>query len=134
MLSSKFNTSSVEDMSYVFAGNPFIEDYSFLQYIDTRNVKTMNSMFVCREDSTLVSDFSSVANWNVEKVEDMSYLFANLIINSYLPFSNWAILLLQIIVGFTIGYFVCEKTKLDEYVEIKGIAATYLNKLIHRTK
>ena len=52
----------------------------------------------------------------------------------YLPFSNWAILLLQIIVGFTIGYFVCEKTKLDEYVEIKGIAATYLNKLIHRTK
>jgi len=89
VLSSKFNTSSVEDMSYVFAGNPFIEDYSFLQYIDTRNVKTMNSMFVCREDSTLVSDFSSVANWNVEKVEDMSYLFANLIINSYLPFSNW---------------------------------------------
>lgn len=49
----------------------------------------------------------------------------------YLPLSNWVILPLQIVVGAAIGYIVCEKTKLEEYKDVKAIAYTYLNKFMN---
>ena len=46
-----------------------------------------------------------------------------------LPVSNWIILPIQIIVGATVFFIVCEKTKMEEYIEIKGIVTQYVNKL-----
>lgn len=47
----------------------------------------------------------------------------------YLPISNWVILPLQIVLGFIIGYVICEKVDLEEYNDIKTITASYLHKL-----
>lgn len=47
----------------------------------------------------------------------------------YLPISNWVILPLQICVGATIFFFVCERTKMEEYIEVKGMALQYISKL-----
>lgn len=51
----------------------------------------------------------------------------------FLPLSNWIILPIQIIVGVVVFYVVCELTQLQEYVEIKGIAKDYLNKIAHKS-
>lgn len=51
----------------------------------------------------------------------------------YLDLSFWIILPLQIIVGSIVFFTVCEKTKLLEYLEVKEIAMTYLNKITHKT-
>lgn len=47
----------------------------------------------------------------------------------YLPLSNWIILPIQIMVGIAVFFLVCEKTQLEEYVEVKGMALQYLSKL-----
>ena len=47
----------------------------------------------------------------------------------YLPLSNWIILPIQIIVGVIVFFVICEKTKMEEYVELKSIALQYLSKL-----
>lgn len=47
----------------------------------------------------------------------------------YLPISNWIILPIQIVVGAVVFFAVCEKTKLEEYVEVKDMAKQYLSKL-----
>lgn len=47
----------------------------------------------------------------------------------FLPLSNWAILPIQIVVGVAVFFFVCEKTQMEEYVEVKGMAKQYLSKL-----
>jgi O-antigen/teichoic acid export membrane protein len=52
----------------------------------------------------------------------------------YLPFSNWIILPIQILVGITMLLVICEKLKLPEYVEIKDIVIEYKNKIIHYRK
>lgn len=39
----------------------------------------------------------------------------------YLPISNWIILPIQLIIGAVVLYSVCEKTKLQEYIEVKRI-------------
>lgn len=46
----------------------------------------------------------------------------------FLPTSNWIILPIQIVVGMVVFFFVCEKTKLEEYVDVKGMAKQYLSK------
>lgn len=45
----------------------------------------------------------------------------------FLPISNWIILPLQIVVGVLVFFAVCEKTKLEEYVEVKGMAKQFLD-------
>lgn len=45
-----------------------------------------------------------------------------------LPISNWVILPLQIIIGTIILFVICEKARLEEYVEVKGIVLQYLLK------
>lgn len=44
-LSNKFDTSKVTNMYALFANNTLIEDYSFLQYIDTSSVTDIKQMF-----------------------------------------------------------------------------------------
>lgn len=47
----------------------------------------------------------------------------------FLPISNWIILPIQIVVGVIVFFLFCEKTKMEEYMEVKGIALQYLSKL-----
>ena len=47
----------------------------------------------------------------------------------YLPFSYWVILPLQILVGIVVFLVICETTKLSEYIEIKNIALSAINKI-----
>lgn len=47
----------------------------------------------------------------------------------YLPISYWIILPIQICVGVAVFFLVCEKTQMEEYVEVKGMAKQYLSKL-----
>ena len=51
----------------------------------------------------------------------------------YLPLSYWVILPMQIVVGVTVLYVVCESVKLPEYIEVKGIAFSYQSKLRKNT-
>lgn len=47
----------------------------------------------------------------------------------YLPLSHWIVLPMQIIVGVIVFFIVCETTKLSEYLEIKNIALSTINKI-----
>lgn len=47
----------------------------------------------------------------------------------FLPVSNWIILPIQIVVGAAVFFAICEITKLEEYVEVKGMTKQYLSKL-----
>lgn len=47
----------------------------------------------------------------------------------YLPFSYWIILPLQIILGMSIFFIVCRKTKMPEYKEVQEIVKPYINKI-----
>jgi hypothetical protein len=47
----------------------------------------------------------------------------------YLPLSYWFILPLQIVVGIVVFIAVCETKKIEEYVELKDLAAKSLSKL-----
>ena len=52
----------------------------------------------------------------------------------FLPISYWIILPIQIVVGAGIGFFVCEKIKLEEYCEVKGIARQCFCKIKRNNK
>ena len=47
----------------------------------------------------------------------------------YLPLSNWIILPIQIVVGASVFFLVCETSKLPEYLEVKGIVRENLQKI-----
>lgn len=47
----------------------------------------------------------------------------------YLPLSYWFVLPLQIAVGGAVLFLICEKTKLEEYVEVKEIIVGFYNKI-----
>ena len=47
----------------------------------------------------------------------------------FLPISNWIILPLQVIVGIIVFIVVCQSTHLEEYVELKELAAQYISKI-----
>ncbi len=47
----------------------------------------------------------------------------------YLSISYFIILPIQIIVGAGVFFFLCEKTKMEEYIELKGIAMQYITKI-----
>lgn len=46
----------------------------------------------------------------------------------YLPISYWLILPLQIILGIIVFFIICESTKLDEYLELKGMVMSAIKK------
>lgn len=47
----------------------------------------------------------------------------------YLPLSHWIVLPMQIAVGILVFFAVCEAIKLSEYIEIKNIAISAINKI-----
>lgn len=47
----------------------------------------------------------------------------------YLPLSNWIILPIQIIVGAGVFFAICESIKLPEYIEVKGIALSFIKNI-----
>ena len=47
----------------------------------------------------------------------------------YLPLSHWIILPIQIVTGILVFFAICETTKLNEYIEIKNIAISAINKI-----
>lgn len=47
----------------------------------------------------------------------------------FLPISNWVILPIQIVVGLVIFLGGCEKTKMEEYIEVKGMVLQYVSKI-----
>ena len=49
-----------------------------------------------------------------------------------LPVSNFLILALQILVGASVFFIFCEKTKMHEYMEVKEIVIQYVSKLKHK--
>jgi len=50
----------------------------------------------------------------------------------YLPLSYWFILLIQIFVGMTVFFVVCNLTQMEEYKEVKGIMEPMVRKLFKR--
>ena len=46
----------------------------------------------------------------------------------YLPISYWSILPIQIVLGFVVFFFFCEKIKLDEYQESKAMVMPFIAK------
>lgn len=52
----------------------------------------------------------------------------------FLPLSNWIILPVQILIGSVVFFIICEKWRLPEYIEIKGIAIDYKDKIISTIK
>jgi O-antigen/teichoic acid export membrane protein len=50
----------------------------------------------------------------------------------YIPVSYWIILPMQILVGTGVFFFICETTKLPEYIEVKEIVISYISKVSHK--
>ena len=50
----------------------------------------------------------------------------------YLPLSYWVVLPLQLLIGLTVAYYVCERVRLNEYEEVENIAITYRHKYFKR--
>ena len=50
----------------------------------------------------------------------------------FLSVSDWIILPIQIVVGTCVFILICEKTKLEEYMEVKRIIVGYVNKVLKR--
>lgn len=73
------------------------------------------------------------SSWMQIKDVAPSYRIATIIALSvfflkYLPFSNWTILPLQVILGFICFLTICQLTKNNEFLEIKNIATHAINK------
>jgi O-antigen/teichoic acid export membrane protein len=51
----------------------------------------------------------------------------------YLPLSNWIILPLQIGVALLIFFILCNIIRKEEYIELKGIATSYIKKITKKT-
>ena len=47
----------------------------------------------------------------------------------YLPVSNFVILPVQLVIGAAVFFGICEKFKIEEYVEVKGLTDNYIKKI-----
>lgn len=77
--------------------------------------------------------FLGYSSWMQIKDIVPSYSLAILVALSvfflkYIPISYWIVLPVQIILGFTVLFFVCQKTKMEEYVELKRMVEIYFKK------
>lgn len=63
------------------------------------------------------------ASYGVGITVAMSVYFLN-----YLPVSNWIILPIQLIIGPVVLFVLCEKTKLQEYIEVKNTVFGFVKK------
>lgn len=79
------------------------------------------------------------SSWAQLKDVSVSYAVALAIAISvyflkYLPLSYWVILPMQIVVGAIVGISICEKLQITEYVEIKNIIFSAINKYGRKAK
>ena len=73
LLSNKFDTSRVTNMSSLVANNTVIEDYSFLQYLNTSSVGLMLYAFQFNYGLT---NLQYLRNWDVSNVTSFQNTFA----------------------------------------------------------
>lgn len=78
--------------------------------------------------------FLGYSSWMQIKDIAPSYVIATLVALSvfflkYLPLSYWMVLPIQIILGCTILLCICQKTKMEEYVELKKMVEPYVKKV-----
>ena len=85
VLSEKFDTSKVDSFITFINGNTGIEDWSFLEYLDTSNAVYFNSLF----SSTNIDNLKYVANWNVSKVKSMESIFNQTLLSSLDGLEKW---------------------------------------------
>ncbi len=74
------------------------------------------------------------SSWMQIKDIAPSYRLATLLAISvfflkYLPVTNWIILPMQIIIGAVLFFVICEKTKMEEYIEMKRMIDPYIKKV-----
>ena len=69
---SRFDTSKVEDMSYLFYGSTYLRNPD-LSHFDTSKVTNMSHMF----EDMLFNETLDVSKFNTSNVTDMSYMFDN---------------------------------------------------------
>ena len=50
----------------------------------------------------------------------------------FLPLSNWIILPMQLLIGTTVFFIICEKTSMEEYKEVKTILTDYSKRMLRK--
>lgn len=75
------------------------------------------------------------SSWRQLRDVAPSYVVATVVAFSvyflkYLPMSEYVILPLQIVTGAVVFFAVCKVSKIEEYAELRGIAAPYMNKFL----
>ncbi len=50
----------------------------------------------------------------------------------YLPISYWIVLPTQIVVGVAVFFFICEKSHVEEYFDVKNMTNQYISKVIKK--
>ena len=89
VLSEKFDTSNVTDMSYFLYHNINLENYSFLKYLDVSNIKNFNNLFT-QNNNLKSSDLVYIKNWNTSNAIDMSYMFSSCVsLTSLAEIEKW---------------------------------------------
>lgn len=74
------------------------------------------------------------SSWQQLKDVSTSYMIATIVAISiyffkFLPINNFVILLVQLVIGATFFFGICEKFKVEEYIEVKELVVGYINKL-----
>ena len=86
ILSDKFDTSNVTDMSFAFYNNNVIEDYTFLKILDTSNVTTIQDVFY---NNWNLDSTEFMKDWDVSNIKNMSAAFIGTNLTSLDNFINW---------------------------------------------
>lgn len=68
-----WNTSNIEDMSYMFCNCYKLESLPDISRWNTENVVNMSSMFL---NCSSLKSFPKISKWKINKVKNMSYMFA----------------------------------------------------------
>ncbi len=86
ILSDKFDSSNVTDMTFAFYNNQVLEDYSFLQYLDTSSVTTIQDIFYYNYN---LKSAAYMKDWNVSNLKNMSAAFIDTGLINLNGFNNW---------------------------------------------
>lgn len=105
--------------------------YGILPMLYTSILTTVIAYYLNSYYSGKYLDYSS---WMQIKDIAPSYGLATLValgvfFLKYLPFTYWLILPIQIIIGCVVLICICQKTKMEEYVELKRMVEPYLMKI-----
>ena len=95
-----WNTSNVTNMAALFSSTLSLTDFSPLKNWNTSNVTDMYGLFLIgsndgKKNGDPIIDVSFLSEWDTSKVKNMSYMFHNVSISSYIPFKNWNVSLVQ---------------------------------------